>query len=250
MNHPSVLSPLRRSILPSWLFGWYDMKCNESHFPAPEICPHGARVPVPFPLDPVDSLAIRPWPDDVIDAVGHHPCSAYVETFWLGILGPSTTFLLRHLVTTLEANQEGYDLPLAVTAKRLGLGERNGRSSPFVRSIGRLVRFSFAQLQDSTTLAVRMRVPPLNRGQQERLPEVLQRAHKSWQEEQLRMPTMEAQRQRARQLGLSYLEAGLGMEETERQLMRLKYHPAVCHDALRWAVDRHQRALAVAATAG
>ena len=35
-----------------------------------------------------DSLMIRPWPDDVIDTLGFDPRSAYVETYWLGILGP------------------------------------------------------------------------------------------------------------------------------------------------------------------
>ena len=204
-------------------------------------------MPVSFPTDPVDSLAIRPWPDPVIDALGHHPCSAYVETFWLGILGPSTTWLLRHLVTTLEAKPAGFDLQLNDTAKRLGLGERGGKHSPFMRTLGRMVRFQLAQLEDSTTLAVRLRVPPLTRHQQLRLPELLQRAHTGWQEHQLRTPALDQQRQRARQLALSYLEAGLGSEETERQLMRLAYHPAICHDGVRWAIDRHQRALAAAA---
>ena len=206
-------------------------------------------MPIAFPVEPIESLSIRSWPDPVIDALGHHPCSAYVETFWLGILGPSTTFLLRYLVTTLEASPDGVELDLKETAGRLGLGQRNGRHSPFVRTLGRLTRFRLAQLEDSTTLAVRLRVPPLTRSQQERLPEPLQRTHKSWQEQQLRVPALEHQRQRARQLALSYLEAGLGHEETERQLMRLQFHPAVCHDGVRWALERHQRALAAAGSA-
>ena len=41
---------------------------------------------------PADRLSIHPWPDPVIDQVGHDPRSTYVERFWLGILGPSTTF--------------------------------------------------------------------------------------------------------------------------------------------------------------
>jgi hypothetical protein len=36
----------------------------------------------------VTILPVRPWPDSVIDALGHDPRSAYVERFWLGILGP------------------------------------------------------------------------------------------------------------------------------------------------------------------
>ncbi len=44
----------------------------------------------PLPCLTTDSLHIRPWPDAVIDRVGHDPRSAYVERFWLGILGPPT----------------------------------------------------------------------------------------------------------------------------------------------------------------
>jgi hypothetical protein len=39
---------------------------------------------------PTDELAIVAWPDPVIDELGHDPRSAYVERFWLSILGPSS----------------------------------------------------------------------------------------------------------------------------------------------------------------
>src|SRR5258708_8672727 len=42
-----------------------------------------------------EHLEIRPWPDELLDTLGHDPRSLYVERFWLGILGPSTTWLLR-----------------------------------------------------------------------------------------------------------------------------------------------------------
>ena len=44
-----------------------------------------------------DCILIRPWPDPVIDRLGHDPRSPYVEQFWLGVLGPSTTWLMRRL---------------------------------------------------------------------------------------------------------------------------------------------------------
>ncbi len=69
-------------------------------------------------------LTIRPWPDDVIDSLGHDPRSHYVETYWLGILGPSTTWLLRRLVAGLDVNPEGFELDLADTARCLGLGDK------------------------------------------------------------------------------------------------------------------------------
>jgi hypothetical protein len=35
-------------------------------------------------------LTIVPWPEPMIDTLGHDPRSLYVETFWLPILGPTT----------------------------------------------------------------------------------------------------------------------------------------------------------------
>ena len=194
-------------------------------------------------LVPLESLTIHPWPDPVIDSVGSHPCSPYVENFWLSVLGPSTTFLLRHLVTSLEAAADGFELPLGITARRLGLGDKGGRHSPFMRSLARLVQFDLAQMEDARTLAVRRRVPPLNRRQVLHLPELLQTAHHHWQEQQLRTPPLEAMRRRSRQLALTYLETGLDTEETERQLLRLSYHPSIAHESTTWAHERHQAAL-------
>lgn len=34
------------------------------------------------------TVHVTPWPDPVIDAVGHDARSPYVERFWLSILGP------------------------------------------------------------------------------------------------------------------------------------------------------------------
>ncbi len=44
------------------------------------------------PAGTTGSLTIRPWPDSVIDSLGHDPRSHYVETYWLGILGPLDHF--------------------------------------------------------------------------------------------------------------------------------------------------------------
>jgi hypothetical protein len=106
------------------------------------------------------------------------------------------------------------------------------------------VQFELAELTDDRTFAVRRRVPPLNRRQLIRLPDGLQAAHRQWQEQQLKTPPIEQLRRRSRQLALSYLETGLEIDETERQLLRLGYHPALAYESTHWAVDRHERALA------
>jgi hypothetical protein len=180
--------------------------------PAPLV----PSLSAPDSPEPAGSLAIRPWPDDVIDSLGHDPRSAYVETYWLGILGPSTTWLLRRLVAGLEANPAGFDLPLAETARCLGLGDKGGRNSPFMRALTRLVQFDLAQPHGDPVLAVRRKVPPLNRRQVLRLPAVLQAQHQALQEADLRVPALEAMRRRGRQLALSLLELGEDLEAAER----------------------------------
>ncbi len=194
------------------------------------------------------TIAIRPWPDGVIDALGHDPRSSYVEQFWLGILGPSTTWLLRRLAAGLEANPAGFDLPLADTARALGLGTKGGRHSPFMRALGRCCQFGLAEAKGDGILAVRRKLPPLNRRQLLRLPPALQAAHEEWQRNQLQTPAAEQLRRRCRRLALSLVELGEDLEATERQLERWKFHPTLSREAAQWAWDRHRRA--VAATQG
>jgi hypothetical protein len=191
-----------------------------------------------------DVLLVRPWPDQVIDSLGFDPRSAYAETFWLGILGPSTTWLLRRLVAGLEEQSDGYELPLAETARSLGLGDRGGRHSPFLRAITRTIQFELAQPEGEQVLAVRRKVPPLNRRQLLRLSPGLQAAHAAWQEQQLHVPSGDQLRRRSRLLALSLVELGEDLEATERQLLRWRYHPALARDAAVWAWQRHRAALA------
>jgi hypothetical protein len=198
-----------------------------------------------LPSLPAATLHIRPWPDAVIDRLGHDPRSAYVERFWLGVLGPSTTWLLRRLAAQLETEPAGFELPLAETARALGLGGE-GRSSPFVRALSRCCQFQLALAEDEGVLAVRRKLPPLNRRQLARLPETVQAEHERWQEGELRTPPVEQLRRRSRRLALSLLELGEDFEATERQLLRWNFHPALCRESAQWAWERHVSALAAA----
>ena len=205
-------------------------------------------MPAPsVPAPTSDHLTIVPWPDPVIDSLGHDPRSHYVETYWLGILGPSTTWLLRRLVTGPDASPAGFDLALADTARSLGLGDKGGRHSPFVRALARLVQFDLAQPQGDPVLAVRRKVPPLTRRQVMRLPDVLQTQHQALQEANLTTPAAEQLRRRGRQLALSLLELGDDLETAERQLLRWRYHPALAQESAAWAWERHRQAAAAAA---
>lgn len=205
-------------------------------------------MPLPTPFTPASALLVRPWPDPVIDEVGHDPRSPYVERFWLGVLGPTATWLLRRLAAGLEASPAGFELDLAATATELGLGSHTGAHSPFVRSLQRCCRFGAADLVDDATLRVRRKLPPLNRAQVERLPDGLRASHEQWMARQVGDSQMTAERlrNRARHLALSLLELGEDGEATERQLHRWRVHPAMAHDATAWAVARHRAARAAA----
>ena len=202
-------------------------------------------MPAP-PTYPVSRLAVRAWPDPVIDAVGHDVRSPYVEQFWLGVLGPSATWLLRRLVRGLEAEPDGFELDLALTATELGLGTRSGRHSPFFRSIERCCRFGAAHLHDEQTLRVRRKLPPLTRMQIARLPAALQETHQAWVDGPGTGLAVDQLRERARGLALSLLELGEDVEATEGQLHRWRLHPAMAHEAVAWAVDRRQATRRVA----
>ena len=193
-------------------------------------------------------VQIRPWVDDLVDTLGHDPRSAYVERFWLGILGPSTTWLLRRVAAGLDAHPDGFLLSLAGTAREIGLGDKGGRHSPFVRALVRCCQFDMARPspERSGVLEVRRYLPPLNRRQTARLPDGLREAHERWQEDQLRSEH-EQVRHRARQLALSLVELGEDPGEVERQLLRWRFHPAMAGQASAWAWHRHREAARAAA---
>jgi hypothetical protein len=177
-----------------------------------------------------DQLRIVTWRDPVADAHGVHPCSRYIELFWLPIVGPSTTWLLRRLSYGLEVHPDGFDLHLAQTARSLGLGDRMGKNSPFRRALHRLSTFELAQSRGAGALAVRTVVPPLPLRHLSRLPESLQASHRRWAAEQ-RLSEPEQMRRRAHRLASGLASSGRNRVEVERQLGAWQFHPAVAFRA-------------------
>ena len=131
-------------------------------------------------LDAGTLVTIRPWIDPVVDDRGHDPRSRYVEIFWLGVLGPTATWLLRRLASGLEVEPDGYELDLQVTAASMGLKFSTGRSSPFSRALQRCVMFGMAHPLPDGGLAVRRRIPPVGHRHLRRMPEQLQLEHAGW----------------------------------------------------------------------
>ena len=175
-------------------------------------------------------LHIVQWTDPVADPHGVHPCSRYVELYWLGIIGPSTTWLLRRMAYGLEVHGDGFDLDLPETARSLGLGDKMGKNSPFRRALARLVTFELARPHGPGELAVRRHIPPLPLRHLSRLPESLQRSHRRWIAEQ-RLSEPEQMRRRAQRLAASLADAGHDRDSIERRLAAWHFHPAVAFRA-------------------
>lgn len=192
------------------------------------------------------TLTIKPWTDPLLDTLGHDPRSTYVEKFWLPTLGPSAVLLLRHLATKFDEHPSGLELPIADTSQALGLGQRDGNSSPIVRTLSRLGQFDLACDDGRGTVAVRRNLPPINPRHVRRLPTELQSEHASWAQARLAEPPLAAARRRARQVAFTLLEQGDDPDHVERVLLTTGFHPAICHEAARWAYERHRTALEVA----
>lgn len=188
-------------------------------------------------------LSIALWSDPIIDTLGHDPRSEYVERFWLPTLGPTTLLLLRRIATHFDTTDDDLTFDVAELSQSLGLGSREGTSSPLFRSLERLVQFDLACNPTTRAYAVRRHVAPINRRHLHRLPPSLQRAHEGWIEEQLTETPIEHARRRARRVAFTLFEQGDDLDHVERTLLGIGFHPTICRESAQWAYDRHRAAL-------
>jgi hypothetical protein len=170
------------------------------------------------------SIVVRPWVDPVVDDDGFDARSRYVEMFWLSVLGPTATWLVRRLVAGLEQSPDGYDLDLDATARAMGLSFTRGRSSPFAKALERCVMFGLAHPIDGG-LAVRRRIPPVSYRHLRRMPDAVQSSHAKW----LDVPFERDQFDRAHRLAATMLDVGDDPLEIEHHLVALGVADAVAH---------------------
>jgi len=174
------------------------------------------------------TLVVVPWHDEVVDPIGYDARSTYVELFWLGVLGPTATWLLRRMVAGLDRYPGGYQLDLGETAGALGLAYSPGTSNPFTRAVQRCVLFGCAH-PISGGLAVRRRLPPVAARHLQRMPAHLREAHDAW-----RVATVSASaRRRADVLAAAMVAVGDDPDQVERQLLGVGVPPAAALAAVR-----------------
>lgn len=194
----------------------------EQSSPPPELIP--------------DKFGCMPWVDPEQDDDGHDPRSAYVETFWLPIVGPSTTLLLRRLADEFDGAPEGFEIDCVSLSRDIGLGPRMDRRGSFGRTLERCEKFHLLQ-QQGDLLYVRSKIPRLSYRQVNRLSPRLQALHNSWTIE----PADDgAQRRtelvRAAHLARTLLALGEATHDAERQLHQWQFHPSIAWHAVQWAL--------------
>lgn len=201
--------------------------------------PHQPPAP-PAVSDAGTLLWVEQWTDDERSnkAVGHDLRSAYVESFWLPVLGPSSIMFLRMLATGLEHSPSGFTLDLTDAARSLGLGHRSGRNGPMMRTLDRCCSFGATRIDNGHQLVVRPTLPALSARQLARLPQALQTRHRTAATETPAPSGVQAVRTRCRTLALSLLELGEDSVDAEQQLHRWRFHPAMAYDSVQWAAGR------------
>lgn len=184
------------------------------------------------------TVMVKPWSDPILDVLGHDPRSWYVETFWLPTLGPTCVLLMRHLADRFDRAPDGIALDVTTTSECLGLGPRDGSSSPLRRSLARLEQFDLAVSEPEAIVRVRRNLPPVNRRHVRRLPVELQARHAEWVTSTVQLGPLDLAKRRARRVAITLLEQGDEIDRVERALGSVGFHPSVCREAAQWASDR------------
>ncbi len=93
-----------------------------------------------------NSILLLPWTDPLTDLRGYDPRSDYTETFWLGTLGPTVTWLIRFTAYLFDRYPQGIVVDPNEICLRIGIGRGTGPNSALMKAIRRCIRFELARL--------------------------------------------------------------------------------------------------------
>lgn len=126
-------------------------------------------------------VTVRTVEDPVLDTLGHPARGDYVEEFWLPVLGPTATWLVRLLVGDLERRPAGFVADLGDVADRLGVSWSASGPSTLSRALARCEMFGACSISGSpVVVGVRRMLAPLPRRHLARLPDTVQIRHAEW----------------------------------------------------------------------
>jgi hypothetical protein len=180
-------------------------------------------------------VRVTRWCDRATDETGYDARSEYVERFWLPVLGPSTTCLLRHLAGRLARSPSGCVIDVTDTARALGLGDRPGRHAPFLRTLTRAIDFGMMRVEAPDALATRTRLPPLSARHLARLPASLRAAHRLAVAPSPEQDLTDRLRQHGRQLAASLASIGAARDEIAHQLLSWRFDRPLAEACASWA---------------
>ena len=127
------------------------------------------------------SIQVETWHDPVVDSLGHPATGLYCETFWLPVLGPTATWLVRMLARDLTEQPGGFETELSVIAARLGISWSTDRPSTLSRALQRCEMFGACRIaRGPDTVSVRSMLAPLPRRHLARLGPDLRTLHGTW----------------------------------------------------------------------
>jgi hypothetical protein len=128
--------------------------------------------------DPLLTFSPLNHPNPKVQRVGFELTDPYVEQCWAAVVGPSSTLLLRRM-PVLWTERVPAEIPTTELSRSIGLGSGTGHSSRLTGILRRLEQFRLVRPTGTTYdhFDVFVDVPPLTRGQLDRVPEWTRTTH-------------------------------------------------------------------------
>lgn len=127
------------------------------------------RAPLP------QTIRVQRWADPIVEESGYPLNAAYVETFWLPVLGPTALWTARRLAG-MVATRSAVEVDVERLAMAVGVGTNRGADDIMPLTIRRLVGFGVMQ-GHREFYEVRTHLSELPSRRVERLPEFLREEH-------------------------------------------------------------------------
>lgn len=178
--------------------------------------------------------------DSTYSFFAHDP---YIETFWLPALGPTAALLINELSLRALISKNTQVINTRWLSERIGIGARDGRSSPIHKQLTRLVGTGLIQNLAENEYMVPRTIKPLSKYMLRRFNDDLALEHETWMV-RLSISPLSTQRRRAKSL-ISRLEImGLDHSKIQEILLACGLHPSVIGESVQSTISPHLSAVA------